>query len=49
MKECNLDCYCQHEGFCTLKEMYNINPNVCKAKTDDDLREYDEDLQEMII
>ena len=37
MKKCNLDCYVQHEGFCALKEIYGLEPKICKAKTDADL------------
>ena len=39
MKECNLDCALQHEGYCTREDI------VCTAKTDSDLmteKEYDE-------
>lgn len=37
MKECNLDCYFEHEGFCSLKE-HNINPSICRAKTNNDIK-----------
>ncbi len=37
-KECQLDCEYQHEGFC-IAYTDGINPDICKAKTNDDLVE----------
>lgn len=44
MKECNLDCSLQHEGYCTLEIQYGINPETCKAKTNEDLEEIEEEV-----
>ena len=47
MKECNLECDLQHEGFCASKE-YGFNPESCKAKYDNDLmteEEYNNSLK----
>ena len=40
MKECNLDCDAQHEGYCIFNELYpgvDFDPEECTAKTNDDL------------
>ena len=36
LKECILDCYYSHEGHC-ICFIDGLNPNDCKAKTNDDL------------
>jgi len=49
LKECNLDCEYQHEGYCIVDLcIKDFNTNDCKAKTNDDLLSYDE-LEEMGI
>jgi len=43
LKECNLDCECQHEGHCTIEAIYpesGLKPGDCTAKTNADLVEW---------
>ena len=38
MKKCLIDeCEYCHEGYCILDIVENINPNICKAKSSEDL------------
>ena len=46
MKECNLECALQHEGYCTREDI------DCTAKTDGDLmteEEYEKTLKEKLL
>lgn len=45
MKECNLNCYAQHEGYCCFNELcphIDFDPNDCDAETNEDLVTRDE-------